>query len=134
MPGLAESNELISRDEGLHCDAACYYYITYCTPRLSEERLREIVGEAVRVEHDFVRTALQTRLIGMNDDLMCQYVCFVADRLLLELGAKERMFNANNPFSWMELISMQNKTNFFEKHVTEYAKAGTSSKQRCHHG
>lgn len=123
MPGLSFSNELISRDEGLHCDFACLLYNNHVVNKLSPETVREIIADAVTIEKEFVTDALPVRLIGMNSDLMCQYIEFVADRLLMELGC-EKIFNSTNPFDFMEMISLQGKTNFFEKRVGEYQKAG----------
>lgn len=125
MPGLSFSNELISRDEGLHCDFACLLYNNHLNNKLSEEKVRSIILDAVEIEKEFILEALPVRLIGMNSELMSQYIEFVADRLLLELNcAKE--FNATNPFDFMDMISIQGKTNFFEKRVAEYQKAGVS--------
>jgi ribonucleotide reductase beta subunit family protein with ferritin-like domain len=122
MPGLCFSNELISRDEGLHCDFACLLY-SKLTNKLPESRIFEIVGDAVSIESEFITDALPVELIGMNSRMMVQYIQFCADRLLLSLGYS-KMYNAVNPFDWMEMISLQGKTNFFEKRVSEYAKAG----------
>lgn len=122
MPGLCFSNELISRDEGLHCDFACLLY-NKLVNKLPQARIHEIVGDAVTIEKEFIRDALPVSLIGMNCDLMCQYIEFVADRLLVSLNC-EKLYNAVNPFDWMDMISLQGKTNFFEKRVGEYAKAG----------
>jgi ribonucleoside-diphosphate reductase subunit M2 len=121
MPGLTFSNELISRDEGLHCDFACLIY-SLLTKKLSEERVKTIVRDAVEIEREFVCEALPCALVGMNGDLMSQYIEFVADRLLCELGCG-KIYNVQNPFDWMDLISLQGKTNFFEKRVGEYQKA-----------
>ncbi len=129
MPGLAFSNELISRDEGLHCDFACLLYTQHLKNQLDKEVVKGIILDAVSIEKEFVTDALPVKLIGMNADLMCQYIEFVADRLLVELGC-EKVFEATNPFNFMELISLQGKTNFFEKRVGDYQKAGvTSSKE-----
>jgi ribonucleoside-diphosphate reductase subunit M2 len=125
MPGLTFSNELISRDEGLHCDFACLLY-EILRGKLDESRVFEIVKEAVDIEREFVCDALPCALVGMNGDLMSQYIEFVADRLLMALGCG-RLYNATNPFDWMELISLQGKTNFFEKRVGEYQKASVMS-------
>lgn len=125
MPGLTFSNELISRDEGLHCDFACLLY-SQLTNKLAPERVQDIIKNAVEIEKEFVSDALPVRLIGMNADMMCQYIEFVADRLLVALGC-EKVYNATNPFDFMELISLQGKTNFFEKRVAEYQKAGVTS-------
>ncbi|XP_023373914.1 ribonucleoside-diphosphate reductase subunit M2 B isoform X2 [Otolemur garnettii] len=118
MPGLTFSNELISRDEGLHCDFACLMF-RYLVNKPSEERVREIIIEAVKIEQEFLTEALPVGLIGMNCILMKQYIEFVADRLLVELGFS-KIFQAENPFDFMENISLQGKTNFFEKRVSEY--------------
>jgi ribonucleoside-diphosphate reductase beta chain len=123
MPGLAFSNELISRDEGLHCDFACLLYTNHIIDKLPKETVQKIILDAVEIEKEFILEALPVKLIGMNSDLMSQYIEFVADRLLLELG-NEKVFNATNPFDFMEMISIQGKTNFFEKRVGEYQKAG----------
>ncbi len=122
MPGLTFSNELISRDEGLHRDFACLLY-SYINKKPNESVVRQIVKEAVEIEKEFVCDALPCALVGMNADLMSEYIEYVADHLLGQLGmAKE--YNATNPFDWMELISLQGKTNFFEKRVGEYQKSG----------
>ncbi len=126
MPGLSFSNELISRDEGLHCDFACLLY-AQLQHKLPESQVKEIIMNAVEIEKEFVSESLPVKLIGMNSDLMCQYIEFVADRLLLALGCS-KVYNANNPFDFMELISLQGKTNFFEKRVAEYQKSGVMSK------
>merc|ERR1719281_555766 len=122
MPGLTFSNELISRDEGLHAEFACLLY-GMLQHRLPEDIVHDIVRGAVRVEREFICEALSCDLIGMNSELMTKYIEFVADRLLTALG-HSKLFNATNPFDWMELISLQGKTNFFEKRVGEYQKAG----------
>jgi ribonucleoside-diphosphate reductase beta chain len=126
MPGLAFSNELISRDEGLHCDFACLLYTQHLVNKLSKEQVQNIIMDAVEIEKEFILDALPVKLIGMNSDLMAQYIEFVADRLLLELG-NERVYNASNPFEFMEMISIQGKANFFERRVGEYQKAGVLS-------
>ncbi|MAO32825.1 MAG: ribonucleoside-diphosphate reductase [Crocinitomicaceae bacterium] len=123
MPGLSFSNELISRDEGLHCDFACLLYTKHLVNKLSNKEVEKIILDAVEIEKEFVTDALPVRLIGMNSDLMSQYIEFVADRLLVELG-NEKVFNTSNPFDFMDMISIQGKTNFFEKRVGEYQKAG----------
>lgn len=123
MPGLSFSNELISRDEGLHCDFACLLYNNHLVNKLPKEQVNRIIEDAVEIEKEFVTDALPVKLIGMNADLMCQYIEFVADRLLVELGC-EKLYNSTNPFDFMEMISLQGKTNFFEKRVGEYQKAG----------
>jgi ribonucleoside-diphosphate reductase beta chain len=123
MPGLSFSNELISRDEGLHCDFACLLYTRHLVNKLPKEQVRDIITNAVEIEKEFVADAIPVKLIGMNSDLMCQYIEFVADRLLVELG-NEKVYNTSNPFDFMEMISLQGKSNFFEKRVGEYQKAG----------
>lgn len=128
MPGLSFSNELISRDEGLHCDFACLLYNQYIQNKLSKERVLEIITDAVAIEKEFITDALPVDLIGMNSRLMAQYIEFVADRLLVALG-QDKYYNASNPFPFMDMISLQGKTNFFEKRVSEYRKAGVSSKK-----
>jgi ribonucleoside-diphosphate reductase beta chain len=122
MPGLTFSNELISRDEGMHCDFACLLY-SMLESQLSDETVHAIVGDAVEHEKEFICKALSVDLIGMNSRMMSQYIEFVADRLLVALG-HPKLYNTANPFDWMELISLQGKTNFFEKRVAEYQKAG----------
>ena len=123
MPGLTFSNELISRDEGLHCDFACMLYKDHIVNKLPEERVQQIIREACDIEIEFITESLPVRLIGMNADLMRQYIHFVADRLLVALGVP-KIYNATNPFDFMEMISPQGKTNFFEKRVGEYQKKG----------
>jgi len=122
MPGLTFSNELISRDEGLHCDFACLLH-NKLLRGAGAAKITRIIAEAVEIEIEFVTSALPVSLIGMNSILMEQYIQFVADRLLVALGAS-KIYNVVNPFPWMEMISMQGKTNFFEKRVAEYQKAG----------
>lgn len=122
MPGLSFSNELISRDEGLHCDFACLVHSSLQPEnKVSQERVYEIVSSAVDCEREFVNSALPVRLIGMNAEQMTAYVEFCADRLLNSLGYP-KLYNKANPFEWMEMISLQGKTNFFEKRVAEYSK------------
>jgi len=125
MPGLSFSNELISRDEGMHCDFACLLYNNYLINQLSKEKVKKIITDAVEIEKEFVTDSLPVKLIGMNSDLMNQYIEFVADRLLMELG-NEKVYNSTNPFDFMDMISLQGKTNFFEKRVAEYQKAGVN--------
>ena len=127
MPGLTFSNELISRDEGLHCDFACLLY-TMIENKPEEYRIREIITQAVAIEKEFVRDALPVSLIGMNAKLMTEYIEFCADRLLVTLGYS-KAYGTSNPFPWMDMISLQGKTNFFEKRVAEYQKAGVMSKK-----
>jgi ribonucleoside-diphosphate reductase beta chain len=123
MPGLTFSNELISRDEGLHCDFACMLYNNHLVNKLPKEQVQKIIADAVEIEKEFVTESLPVRLIGMNADLMSQYIEFVADRLLTELG-NDKIYNTSNPFDFMDMINLQGKTNFFEKRVGEYQKAG----------
>ena len=122
MPGLTFSNELISRDEGLHTDFACLLY-SQLRSQLPQERVHMIVAEAVALEHEFCCEALSVSLVGMNAELMSQYIKFVADRLLVALGC-EKLYHTANPFDWMEMISLQGKTNFFERRVGDYQRAG----------
>lgn len=122
MPGLTFSNELISRDEGMHCEFACLLY-RMLENRLSEEAVQGIIRDAVEIEKEFITDALPVALIGMNAKLMSQYIEFVADRWLVELGYS-KVYNATNPFDFMEMISLQGKTNFFEKRVGDYQKSG----------
>ena len=123
MPGLSFSNELISRDEGLHCDFACHLYTKHVINKLPAEKVIEIIKDAVAIEQEFVTDSLPVNLIGMNSQLMRQYIEFVADRLLQELVGR-KIYNATNPFDFMEMISLRGKTNFFERRVGEYQKAG----------
>lgn len=126
MPGLSFSNELISRDEGMHCDFACMLYNKHIQNKLPVDKLTAIITEAVTIEKQFVTDAIPVALIGMNADMMCHYIEFVADRLLVSLGCP-KIYNSENPFPWMDLISMRGKTNFFEKRVGDYQKAGVTS-------
>ena len=126
MPGLSFSNELISRDEGMHCDFACLLYNDHLNNKLSQKQVTDIILDAVEIEKEFVTDALPVSLIGMNAKLMQQYIEFVADRLLAELGC-EKVFKSENPFDFMEMISLQGKTNFFEKRVAEYQKSGVAN-------
>lgn len=128
MPGLTFSNELISRDEGLHTDFACLLYRNHLENKLSRERVLEIIGDALEIEKQFITEALPVRLIGMNSDLMKQYLEFVADRLLNSLGY-EKEYSSTNPFDFMESIALEGKTNFFEKRVGEYQRAGVLNKE-----
>ena len=121
MPGLTFSNELISRDEALHTEFAILLY-NKLNKKLDKSRIHEIIKEAVEIETEFICDALPCRLIGMNADLMTQYIKFVADRLCLQLGNK-KIYNVSNPFDWMELISLEGKTSFFERRVADYALA-----------
>merc|ERR1712217_473828 len=134
MPGLTFSNELISRDEGLHSDFACLLYREFVMNKLPSTRVLEIINQAVDIELEFVCDALPVNLIGINSRLMSEYIYFIADRLLLALR-NEKHYNVNNPFEFMELISLEGKTNFFEKRVGDYQKAGVmqTSKGKIHH-
>ena len=127
MPGLCTSNEFISRDEGMHCDFACLLY-SMLENQLPKAQVTQIITDAVVLEHEFVTDALPVSLIGMNSKMMCQYIEFVADRLLVSLGC-EKVYNSTNPFDFMEMISLQGKTNFFEKRVSEYKKAGVGQQK-----
>jgi len=127
MPGLTFSNELISRDEGLHTDFACLLY-KHIQEKPDFEVVKQIIVEAVEFEQEFITEALPVSLIGMNAELMKQYIEFVADRLLRELGYNN-IYNSENPFDWMEMISMEGKTNFFERRVSEYQKAGVMDQE-----
>jgi ribonucleoside-diphosphate reductase beta chain len=126
MPGLTFSNELISRDEGLHCDFAVHLHNHHLINQVPKERIKEIIVNALEIEREFITEALPVRLIGMNADLMVKYLEFVTDRLLVELGC-EKVYNSENPFDFMEMISLEGKTNFFEKRVGDYQKAGVLS-------
>ena len=121
MPGLAFSNELISRDEGLHCEFACLLHNKHIVNKVSQERITQIITEAVEIEKEFVTDSLPVSLIGMNAKLMQQYIEFVADYWLSELGC-QKVYNTENPFDFMDMLSLQNKSNFFEKRVSEYQK------------
>jgi ribonucleoside-diphosphate reductase beta chain len=123
MPGLTFSNELISRDEGVHCDFAVHLHNNHLVNKVPKERIREIIVDSLNIEREFVTESLPVSLIGMNAKLMTQYLEFVTDRLLQELGC-EKEYNVSNPFDFMDMISLQGKTNFFEKRVSEYQKAG----------
>jgi ribonucleoside-diphosphate reductase subunit M2 len=121
MPGLTFSNELISRDEALHCEFAILLY-SKLIKKVDKNRIHEIIKEAVEIESEFICEALPCRLIGMNSEMMTQYIQFVADRLCVQLGYK-KIYNVSNPFDWMEMISLESKTSFFERRVSEYALA-----------
>ncbi|MFT7395470.1 MAG: ribonucleoside-diphosphate reductase beta chain [Flavobacterium sp.] len=123
MPGLTFSNELISRDEGVHCDFAVHLHNHHLINKVPKDRIRSIIVDALNIEREFITESLPVSLIGMNAVLMTQYLEFVADRLLVELGC-DREYNTTNPFDFMDMISLQGKTNFFEKKVAEYQKAG----------
>ncbi len=122
MPGLTFSNELISRDEGLHTDFACLLF-SHLNNRPSKQAVQDVITEAVSIEQEFLTEALPCALLGMNASLMKQYIEFVADRLLIALGNK-KVYNSANPFDFMESISLAGKTNFFEKRVGDYQKSG----------
>lgn len=126
LPGLCFSNELISRDEGLHCKFACLLYSHLEESKLPAAKIHEIIDSAVEIESVFITEALPVALIGMNAEQMKQYIQFCADRLCVMLGAP-KLYHTKNPFDWMELISVQGKTNFFEKRVGEYSKAGVKT-------
>jgi len=126
MPGLTFSNELISRDEGMHCDYACHLFNNHIENKLSEKKIKDIICGALEIEKEFILEALPVRLIGMNSDLMEQYLEFVTDRLLMALGCSKQ-YNSENPFDFMQNIALQGKTNFFEKRVAEYQKAGVNN-------
>lgn len=127
MPGLTFSNELISRDEGLHTDFGCLLY-SHLRSKLSPDTIYAVIREAVDIEKEFISESLPVELIGMNSRLMTQYIEFVADRLVFALGY-EKLYQAHNPFEWMEMISIQGKTNFFEKRVSEYQKSGVMARK-----
>jgi len=126
LPGLTFSNELISRDEGMHCDYAVHLHNNHIINKVPKDRIREIIVDALNIEREFVTESLPVSLIGMNAKLMTQYLEFVTDRLLGEFNC-ENEYNSTNPFDFMEMISLEGKTNFFEKRVSEYQKAGVKS-------
>lgn len=128
MPGLTFSNELISRDEGVHCDFAVHLHNNHLEQKVSKERITEILTNALDIEREFITESLPVSLIGMNANLMAQYLEFVTDRLLTELNC-DKVYNTANPFDFMDMISLQGKTNFFEKRVSEYQKAGVLNKE-----
>ena len=128
MPGLSFSNELISRDEGLHTDFAVHLYKNHIENKLSRERLIEIIDSALTIEKEFITESLPVSLIGMNSELMKQYLEYVSDRLLMDLGVG-KVYNTDNPFDFMANIALQNKTNFFEKRVADYVKSGVGEVQ-----
>ncbi|TRZ45932.1 ribonucleotide-diphosphate reductase subunit beta [Robertkochia solimangrovi] len=127
MPGLTFSNELISRDEGMHCDFAVHLHNHHLVNKVPKERIKDIIVDALNIEREFITESLPVSLIGMNAKLMTEYLEFVTDRLLVELGC-EKVYNSSNPFDFMDMISLQGKTNFFEKRVSEYQKAGVLNK------
>jgi len=126
LPGLTFSNELISRDEGMHCDFAVHLHNNHIVNRVPQERIKEIILDALTIEREFITESLPVSLIGMNAKLMTQYLEYVTDRLLIEFGC-DRVYDSTNPFDFMEMISLEGKTNFFEKRVSEYQKAGVKS-------
>ena len=125
MPGLSFSNELISRDEGLHCDFACHLHNEHLSSKVPKTKIKEIILSALEIEKEFITESLPVDLIGMNTTLMKQYLEFVSDRLLVDLNCP-KVHNSKNPFDFMQNIALQNKTNFFEKRVAEYAKSNVS--------
>jgi ribonucleoside-diphosphate reductase beta chain len=127
MPGLTFSNELISRDEGVHCDFAVHLHNKHLINKVPKDRIRKILVDALNIEREFITESLPVSLIGMNSKLMTQYLEFVTDRLLVELEC-EKEYETANPFDFMDMISLQGKTNFFEKRVSEYQKAGVLNK------
>ena len=129
MPGLTFSNELISRDEGVHCDFAVHLHNHHLVNKVPKDRIRSIIVDALNIEREFITESLPVSLIGMNAVLMTQYLEFVADRLLVELGC-DREYNTTNPFDFMDMISLQGKTNFFEKKVAEYQKSGVINTEK----
>jgi len=129
MPGLTFSNELISRDEGMHCDFAVHLHNEHLINKVPKEKIKEILIDALNIEREFVTESLPVSLIGMNAKLMTQYLEFVTDRLLVELDC-EKEYNVTNPFDFMDMINLQGKTNFFEKRVSEYQKAGVMNKDK----
>jgi ribonucleotide reductase beta subunit family protein with ferritin-like domain len=124
MPGLTSSNELISRDEGMHTDFAVEIY-SMLVNKLDQDTIHKIIREAVEIEKEFIIDSIPCRLIGMNSNLMSEYIEFVADRLIVQLGY-DKIYGSKNPFDFMEMISLEGKTNFFEKRVMDYSKANVS--------
>lgn len=131
LPGLATSNEFISRDEGLHRDFACHLHNTHLVNKVPVERITQIIVEALDIEREFITESLPVNLIGMNAKLMAEYLEFVADHLLETLNCP-KVYNTANPFDFMDMISLEGKTNFFEKRVSEYKKAGVGEEQSSH--
>tara|TARA_B100001939_G_scaffold94831_2_gene81431 strand:+ start:1571 stop:2548 length:978 start_codon:yes stop_codon:yes gene_type:complete len=131
LPGLATSNEFISRDEGLHRDFACHLHNTHLVNKVSVERITQIIVEALDIEREFITESLPVNLIGMNAKLMAEYLEFVTDHLLETLNCP-KVYNTANPFDFMDMISLEGKTNFFEKRVSEYKKAGVGEEQSSH--
>lgn len=128
MPGLTFSNELISRDEGMHCDFAVHLHENHLVNKVPKERITAIIVDALNIEREFITESLPASLIGMNANLMSQYLEFVTDCLLDDLGC-QKVYNTANPFDFMDMISLQGKTNFFEKRVGDYQKAGVLNKE-----
>ncbi|MCH1402130.1 MAG: ribonucleotide-diphosphate reductase subunit beta [Schleiferiaceae bacterium] len=131
LPGLATSNEFISRDEGLHRDFACHLHNTHLVNKVPVERITQIIVEALDIEREFITESLPANLIGMNSKLMAEYLEFVTDHLLETLNCP-KVYNTPNPFDFMDMISLEGKTNFFEKRVSEYKKAGVGEEQSSH--
>ena len=131
LPGLATSNEFISRDEGLHRDFACHLHNNHLLNKVPQERIIQIISEALEIEREFITESLPVNLIGMNSKLMSEYLEFVTDHLLETLNCP-KVYNTANPFDFMDMISLEGKTNFFEKRVSEYKKAGVGEEQSDH--
>ena len=131
LPGLATSNEFISRDEGLHRDFACHLHNNHLVNKVPQERIMQILSEALEIEREFITASLPVNLIGMNSKLMSEYLEFVTDHLLETLNCP-KVYNTANPFDFMDMISLEGKTNFFEKRVSEYKKAGVGEEQSDH--
>ena len=131
LPGLATSNEFISRDEGLHRDFACHLHNNHLLNKVPQERIIQIISEALDIEREFITESLPVNLIGMNSKLMSEYLEFVTDHLLETLNCP-KVYNTANPFDFMDMISLEGKTNFFEKRVSEYKKAGVGEEQSDH--
>ena len=131
LPGLATSNEFISRDEGLHRDFACHLHNNHLVNKVPQERIVQILSEALDIEREFITESLPVNLIGMNSKLMSEYLEFVTDHLLETLNCP-KVYNTANPFDFMDMISLEGKTNFFEKRVSEYKKAGVGEEQSDH--
>lgn len=129
MPGLTFTNKLISRDEGLHCDFSVHLHNNHLINKVPKERIREIIVDALNIEREFITESFPTSLIGMNSKLMTEYLEFVADRILVELKCKKE-YGSTNPFDFMDMINLQGKTNFFEKRLVDYQKAGVMKKDK----
>lgn len=126
MPGLSFSNELISRDEAMHCDFAVHLHNKHLISKVPKERIKEIIGSALEIEKEFIIESLPVSLIGMNSKLMSEYLEYVADSLMIDLEC-DKIFGTENPFDFMANIAMENKTNFFEKRVGDYSKSGVGN-------